>query len=178
MQSLRRTVSSIAPKKGAHQFFLTAGFLRGNLAEQIASTLSSKGNVVLVAAHIVKRFKHLACQLGTRVSNVSKFRNEGRGSTMSSSRAASVVAKMVPRKRARYMGRSCMMVGFVECCFRCCQSRKIVRRWWVWWCPGFRAPLGPIMKRHEMFVTCRSGTKSRTVTGFRSQLAHTIEHYK
>jgi hypothetical protein len=36
--------------------------------------------------------------------------------------------------------------------------------------PDFRAPLGPIMKRHEIFVTCRSVTKSRTVTGFRSQL--------
>jgi hypothetical protein len=30
------------------------------------------------------------------------------------------------------MERRCMMVGwFVECWFRCCQSREIVRRWWV-----------------------------------------------
>jgi hypothetical protein len=52
----------------------TEVFVQGSkvVAERIPNE-STPGNVVLVAAHIVKRFKHLARQLGTRVSNVSKF---------------------------------------------------------------------------------------------------------
>jgi hypothetical protein len=98
-----------------------------DVAERIPNEAASE-KVVLVTTHIVRRFKHLASQLGKRVSKFPERRTRINQVFITSSY---IGGQDGDGKEGKVHGKQMHNGWVVECWFRCCQSHKIVRKWQV-----------------------------------------------